>query len=258
MQGGRTVVFSDVHLSVKPEDAAHMQRFTGFLRGLAAPPTKRLIVLGDLFDFWFEYRHVVFSGYFDVLRAFADMRDAGTELIYVCGNHDFWAGRFLRDHLGFAIYSGPVTLDIEGQRVHAVHGDGINPADRSYRVYKCFARHPWVSGAFRLIHPDWAMAIAQAVSHGSRKWNSDRDPSTGSEVVPLREYAGRILAAGEADVVLCGHTHYAEKIVYPAPRGEGLYINTGDWMRSMTYVCAEDGDWRIERNTDEETGEAAT
>jgi UDP-2,3-diacylglucosamine hydrolase len=243
----RTVVFSDVHLSVKPEDAGHLERFTAFLRSLAAPETRRIVVLGDLFDFWFEYRQVVFSGYFEVLRALAELRDSGAELVYVCGNHDFWAGRFLRDHLGFTIYGDPVTLDFGPRRVHLAHGDGINPADRSYRAYKRFARHPWVVGAFRLIHPDWAMAIAQTVSHGSRKWNGDRDPSKGSEVQPLRDYAQDVLARGEADAVLCGHSHYPEQHAFPTPTGQGTYLNTGDWLRSRTYAVYEEGTWRIEK-----------
>jgi UDP-2,3-diacylglucosamine hydrolase len=232
----RTLLFSDVHLNVARDGRETMDAFTGFLRAIDPEETPRVVVLGDLFDFWFEYRHVVFSGYFDVLRAFARLTDAGTEIHFVCGNHDFWAGRFLRDDLGFIIYPDGATLELDDRRMLLVHGDGINPADRSYRVYKRVARWPWVVGAFRLLHPDWAMAVAQGVSRGSRHMTRADDVSHGPEAEALRAFAREQLARGEADVVVCGHAHFPEITPYPTPDGEGLYINTGDWLHHRSYV----------------------
>ena len=99
----KTLFLSDAHLSVAPGGKPAMDVFVAFLRQIDPNGVSRIIVLGDLFDFWFEYKHVIFSGYFDVLRAFADLRDAGVELHFVCGNHDFWAGRFLESQLGFTV-----------------------------------------------------------------------------------------------------------------------------------------------------------
>lgn len=231
----KTVVFSDVHLNVAEDGRGLMRDLTAFLRGIDPADTERIVVLGDLFDFWFEYRHVIFSGYFDVLRAFADLSDAGTEIHFVIGNHDFWAGRFLRDHLRFHIHQ-QLTLDIGGRRVLFVHGDGINPKDVGYRIYRRIARARPVVWLFGLIHPDWAMGIAQAVARGSRRLKNTDDLSKGSEVVPLREFAKRKLASGEADVVMCGHSHYPVVEEHPTPNGTGLYINTGDWLFHKTYV----------------------
>lgn len=235
-----TLVFSDVHLNVAADGREAMERFTRFLRWIDPASFPRIVIAGDLFDFWYEYRSAIFSGYFEVLRALADLRDGGAEFHFAVGNHDFWAGRFLRDELGFRIYDGPFTLDFGGLRTRIVHGDGINPADRSYRLYKRFARWRPVVGAFRLIHPDWAMGIAQGVSRGSRHMFQTEELSAGSEVAPQRTYAERTLGSGEADAVICGHTHYP---VLERLAG-GIYVNAGDWLYHRTYVTWSEGRFR--------------
>lgn len=232
----KTLIFSDVHLKVTPEEAPRRQQFIEFLRGISPEEYDRVVCLGDLFDFWFEYRHVVFSGYFEILRVFAEMRDAGIELHLVCGNHDFWAGRFLRDTLHFQIHPRGVILPLGEKRVLFVHGDGLNPADRSYRFYKRFARNRWVIACFRLLHPDFAMRIAQGVSHSSRTLQGEYDTSTGPEARALRAYGEGVIARGEADVVMCGHAHAPVCVACPGPGGEGFYVNTGDWVQHRSYV----------------------
>jgi UDP-2,3-diacylglucosamine hydrolase len=232
----KTLIFSDVHLKVTPEDRPRHAEFIDFLRGFPPGDFDRVVCLGDLFDFWFEYRHVIYSGYFEVLRAFADLRDAGVELHLICGNHDFWAGRFLQETLGFRIHPNTVDLPFGTQTAHFVHGDGINPGDHGYHVYKRIARNPWVIRAFRLLHPDWAMALAQGVSHGSRTLLAPPDPYHGAETRSLRAYARDRLASGAADVVLCGHAHAPLLEHHPTPGGTGIYINTGDWIGRRSHV----------------------
>ena len=239
----KTLIFSDVHLKVHPGEERQHREFVSFLRQFRPPEYDRIICLGDLFDFWFEYRHVIFSGYFDVLRAFADLRDAGVELHLICGNHDFWAGRFLREELGFQVHQDGVTLPLGSQRVQFVHGDGINPTDRSYRLYKRFARNPLVVSLFRAIHPDWAMALAQWVSHGSRSLLQEYDPATGPEARALAAYAETELRAGRADVVLCGHAHAPSRI----ESENGLYLNTGDWLQNRSYVIWDGAGFALHR-----------
>lgn len=241
----KTLAVSDVHLNVAPDGRETLAAFTRFLRGIDPDEVNRLIVLGDLFDFWFEYRHVVFSGYFEVLRAFADLNEAGVELHFVCGNHDFWAGRFLEESLGFRIYPQSATIAFDGLRAHLAHGDGINPRDRGYRLYKRIARWGLSVRAFRLLHPDWAMALAQGVSRGSRRMSRVPDVSQGPEVAPIRAYAERVLASGEADVVLCGHSHYPVRETFPTPTGTGLYLNTGDWLFHRSYVEWDGAEFRL-------------
>ena len=237
----QTLLFSDVHLKVTEAARERREAFVRFLRNIDPERFDRVICLGDLFDFWFEYRHVVFSGYFEVLRAFRDLHEAGVELHLVCGNHDFWGGRFLREDLGFHIHPDSVVLDFRGRRAHLVHGDGVCPDDHLYRVYKRIARNPLVVGAFRLIHPDWAMAIARAVSGGSRSLQKDYDPMTGPQAVALRAYGADLIARGSADIVICGHAH--------APTVEalegGVYVNTGDWVGHRSHVVFDGEDFHL-------------
>jgi UDP-2,3-diacylglucosamine hydrolase len=238
----KTVIFSDVHLNVAEDGRDLMGDLAAFLRRIDPGETERIVILGDLFDFWFEYKHVIFSGYFDVLRAFADLADAGVEIDFVIGNHDFWAGRFLTQHLRFKIHE-QLTLELGGRRVLFVHGDGINPRDVGYRIYKRIARARIVVRLFGLIHPDWAMGIAQGVARGSRRLKRVDDLSKGAEVKPLQEYAKRALREGKADVVMCGHSHYPVREEHPTPNGTGLYINTGDWLFHKSYVVWDGEDF---------------
>lgn len=233
----KTLIVSDIHLKAAPGDRPRHAEFIAFLKTFDPAEYTRVICLGDLFDFWYEYKSVIFSDYFEVLRAFAELRDEGVELHLICGNHDFWAGRFLRDDLGFHVHPNEVDLMFGDKRARLIHGDGINPADTRYRAYKAFARNPLVVGAFRLIHPDWAMGIAKAVSHGSRTFLKTPDPLNGPEATALREYAQRAIAAGETDVVICGHAHAMETREFPAPHGGmGLYLNTGDWLERRCHT----------------------
>jgi UDP-2,3-diacylglucosamine hydrolase len=241
----KTLIVSDVHLKVSALDQGEQAAFVDFLRGISADEYDRVICLGDLFDFWFEYRHAIFSDYFEVLRALAEMRDAGMELHLICGNHDFWAGRFLGETLGMHIHSESVTLPFGEEEVHFIHGDGINPADWKYHLYKQFARNRFVIGAFRLIHPDWAMAIARGVSHSSRTLKHVEDRGAGPEATSIAAYAAAVLGRGEADVVVCGHSHCQVSAEYATPTGTGLYINAGDWLENRAYVVWSAGEFTL-------------
>lgn len=241
----KTLVLSDVHLDAAKEGQERMGRFVAFLRQIDPSEVQRIIILGDLFDFWFEYKHVVFSGYFDVLRAFAALSDQGVRFDFVCGNHDLWAGRFLRDHLGFAVYPDRLETGVAGKRVLLVHGDGINEQDVSYRVYKRVVRARPIVWLFGLLHPDWAMAIARRVSNTNQRILQPPEVADGPEVQPLQEFARDVLARGEADVVMSGHSHHPVCEEYPGPDGTGLYINTGDWLGHRSYVECDGEGFRL-------------
>lgn len=240
----KTLLFSDVHLKTTVADQPHQKAFLDFLRNIDPEVFDRVICLGDLFDFWFEYSHAVFSGYFPILRAFAGLRDAGVELHLVCGNHDFWAGRFLETELGFNIHRTSVVLPFGEKRAHLVHGDGLNPRDKAYRLYKRFARNPLAIHAFRLIHPDWAMALARLASSHSRRLTHVADTAQGPEAQALKAYAREVLGRGEAEVVLCGHAHAPVREEFPMPNGMGLYLNTGDWLIHRSHVVW-DGEFNL-------------
>lgn len=233
----KALIVSDAHLNVAADGQQTRDAFEALLRSLDPHETRTVVFLGDVFDFWFEYRHAVFSGYFEILAAMRRLARSGVQMHFICGNHDFWAGRFLREHLGMQIHDR-VVLPFGEQRALFIHGDGIRHDDYSYRIYKRIARFGPVVWGFRLLHPDVAMGIAQFVSRGSRKMHAGKDPAEGSEVVPLREFARAAITRNEADVVFCGHSHYAETVPITTPDGRtGQYFNTGDFLWHRNYIA---------------------
>lgn len=190
-----------------------------------------LYIVGDLFDFWIEYRHAIRPIYFPVLGALRELVESGVEVHYCAGNHDFALGPFLSDTIGLIIHSDPVTLPMFGKQVHLFHGDGTLKKDVGYRILKKILRNPVNQRLFRLLHPDLGVALASFFSGSSRKFlgfliNEAR----------LSEYrvAARKILDNGADVVVFGHTHHPELTRFDDGK---IYCNTGEWIRRYTYAC---------------------
>ncbi len=234
---------------MKPEhaDEPSYASFVRFLRSVNPAETARLVCLGDLFDFWCEYKHVVFSGYFPVLRAFADLNDAGVALHLVCGNHDFWAGAFLETQLGFHVHREATRLPFGDTDALLLHGDGLNRRDYGYRLFKRIARNPWAMRFFRHVHPDTAMALAQFMSRSSRTLTQVDTPAEGPEAQCVRQHARRLLENGDAAIVICGHAHAPEVKRIPSADGEGLYVNPGDWPHHRSYIIFDGAEFHLQR-----------
>ncbi len=240
-----TILFSDVHLKGSKEEPSQQADFISFLHRIDPEKTERLICLGDLFDFWYEYRHVVFSGYFDVLRVFADLNDAGVELHLVCGNHDFWAGESLVNLTGLHLHHEPVRLPFGDKEALLLHGDGLNPKDRGYLLFKRIARNPLAINLFRRVHPDTAMAIARFLSRKSRSSLRVDTPAEGPEAHFVRAHAHQLLTDGNADILICGHAHAPLVEEVATPGGTGLYVNPGDWPNHRSYIVFEENEFRL-------------
>ena len=240
-----TILFSDVHLKVSDRDAPSRESFLAFLRSIDPDKTARVICLGDLFDFWYEYSHALFFGYFDVLRLLADLNDAGISLHLICGNHDFWAGNVLTEITGFHLHHEPVRLSFDKTEALLLHGDGLNPRDYGYRLFKGIARNKWAMRLFRRVHPDTAMAIAHFMSHSSRTLTGVEKPAEGPEAHFVREHAHKILQNGSASIVICGHAHAPAVEEVRTENGTGRYINPGDWQNHRSYVVFEAGQFSL-------------
>ncbi len=241
-----TLLFSDVHL--KPVIAADdaFSDFTAFLRQVNPDRIDRLICLGDLFDFWYEYRHVFFGAYFEVLRLLGNLREAGVELHLCCGNHDLWAGPQLKTLTGMHIYHAPVVLPFGGKQALLLHGDGLNPHDHGYLLFRRIARNRVAQRLFRLIHPDIAMAIAQHASRRSRAMAKAAHPADDPEIKAVREHARRLIAGGHAKIVICGHVHTPTIEPMEEDGFSGLYINPGDWPTHRSFVRFSGGEFHLE------------
>jgi UDP-2,3-diacylglucosamine hydrolase len=223
-------VISDIHLGGVP--SATERAFRAFLRHVGDNASE-LLINGDLFDFWFEYRSVILSQHFRVLGALADLRDAGIPVYFVGGNHDAWGGSFLRDELGIEVLAERAELELAGRRALVVHGDGLGEGDLGYRVLKRVIRHPLSVRAFRLLHPDLGTRIATRVSTTESKHGTPHlaDWSRAEQVEKwARAELGR---RPDLDLILAGHTH--TPAIREVESGR-YYINTGDWINHFSYL----------------------
>jgi len=242
--------FSDAHLGTKARHDDRQRQtmvldFLDYVRQHGAG----LYIVGDLFDFWFEYRHVIPSSNFPVLAKLYELSQSGIPIDYLAGNHDLWLGKFLQNELGVRIHHEGILRTIHGLKCFIIHGDGVAARDGGYRFMKRVFKNPMNIFLFRWLHPDLGVKLAKSLSHTSRQvkdnpysWEAD-----------YRAYAEARFAEG-FDTVIMGHTHkpLSEKI------GRHRFINLGDWMDHFTY-CEFDHDGpTLRRWPNGELFEAAT
>jgi UDP-2,3-diacylglucosamine hydrolase len=229
-------VFSDVHLGVTPPEVERsLLGFLDHLRGAAGS----VIINGDLFDFWFEWRTVMPRAGFKVLAALARVTELGTPILWIAGNHDCWGGDILTKDVGVTYHVGAWSGTVAGWQTRVDHGDGLRDVeDRRYRLLRGVLRHRWSIRAFRWLHPDLGSRIALGSSHASRTYRA-RDGGEG-----LRRVAHRQLEAmPETDLLIYGHSH-----VPHLERGaRGVYANAGTWMDDTTYLTIREDAVRLHR-----------
>lgn len=219
-------VLSDAHLGYA---GAEIERAViSFLRHVASHGGS-LIVDGDLWEFWFEWRTVIPRRAFRTAAALGDVVDAGVPVLMIAGNHDCWGGDVLQRDLGVDYRFGPVVESVAGWRTHLEHGDGLRPLeDRRYRALRRVLRHPLAIRSFRWVHPDIATRLASGSSQASRNYAA-RDHGRG-----LREAAARVAAADPSlELIVFGHSHVP---VLERPNGAAVYANAGSWLDAPTFL----------------------
>lgn len=219
-------IIGDTHLGVGAPDLE--RRLVGFLRHVPTQ-AKSLIINGDLFDFWFEWRTVIPRDHFRTLAALADLREAGMEILMVAGNHDCWGGEFLSRDVGIRYQLGAWEGVVAGWRARIDHGDGLRAReDRKYRALRRVLRHPLSKRVFRWLHPDWGTRLARGSSTASRTYRA-RDAGAG-----LRSVAQTTLEANpQLDLLVFGHSHVPA--LERTARGS-VYANAGSWLDAPTYL----------------------
>ncbi len=238
MSSPRALVASDAHLGAVP--AEQERRFLAFLDAVPGRADE-LVLAGDVFDFWFEWRHVIQEEHFPVLRRLADVVDAGVRVRMVGGNHDAWGGKFLERTVGLELVEGPIVTEVGGRRTFLAHGDGLAGGDLGYRILKKVIRSRPARTLFRALHPDLAIPLVRRISGTGEEVAAEGETAgvrTRAEV--LSDHADEVLRARpEVELVVLGHAHRAElREVEPGRH----YLNPGDWIRSFTYgVVSPDG-----------------
>lgn len=222
---------SDLHLGrLDPAADRRVERdFVDMLKAHEAE-VEALYLLGDVFDYYIEYRHVVPKGYARLQGLLAEWTDAGIPVTYVVGNHDPWHERYFQDELGVHVVFDEVETRHYGRRMHLAHGDLIPRGGRLRRTIEQLLRHPvpvWVYK--RLLPADLGIFLARSSSRALQ----EGDGKVNAEVVEcLRAYAQETIDAGRVDLVVLGHAHQAEHTCWAS----GSYINTGCWYRDRTFA----------------------
>lgn len=226
---------SDAHFGAPMgvSDEEKKRRLFDFGQSICKPGNS-LFILGDLFDFWFEWRKVIPKRHFRVLREIASWRDAGLDLYYVAGNHDFRLGGFLEKEIGFRTFADTMNFTAGGSKFHLFHGDGVQKSDSGYRFLKKVFRSSINQQLFLAFHPDLGIGLADWSSSKSRESNLLKNPSKAEE--DYIEYAEKKICEG-FDIVMMGHTH--RPILKELKNG--LYMNTGNWYRKFSHGMYKEG-----------------
>jgi len=219
--------FSDVHLGAgsKKEEQLKEERLIKFLNAIKHHASE-IYILGDLFDYWFEYKTVVPKGFYKLFTMFSELRDNGVRLFFIAGNHDYWIGNYFRDEFGMEIHYEPFEKVILGKRFYLHHGDGLIKNDVGYKILKCILRNRVNIVLYSWLHPDCSSKIARWSSRKSRNYTSNRQYEEDGMV----KFAAEKIKEG-FDFVVMGHNHQPGM----TPLGNGIYVNLGEWMEKPTY-----------------------
>ncbi|PYP57688.1 MAG: hypothetical protein DMD44_09630 [Gemmatimonadetes bacterium] len=226
----RVLVVADAHLGqVPPAVAAAFHRFLDAVPDLG----DALLINGDLFDFWFEYRAVIPRRHFGTIAKLHSVRTRGVPVTFVGGNHDRWGGDFLTKDLGIAFYAGEAEIDVAGRRAFVAHGDGLTEQHWSARLMHRVTRHAATIRLFRALHPDLGFWIAHQLSRKLADTTRDRAVLDRAERAQAR-YAEELLARRpDLQLAILAHTH--RPAIAELPNGRA-YVNPGAFLDGGRYA----------------------
>ncbi len=251
LPAGRKIYFaSDFHLGA-PNAAASRERERLIIKWLeeAEKDAQHIFLVGDLFDFWFEYKHVIPKGYTRIFGKLASLRDKGIGISVFIGNHDMWMDGYFEDELDIPVYYEPQTYTIGGKKFYIGHGDGLGPGDHGYKFLKKMFRNPVCRWLFSALHPAIGISMANYFSRKSRAATGQNlEHFLGEENEWLAIYSREVLQKEHFDYFIFGHRHLPLDIqVGP----ESRYINLGDWLNYFSYAVFDGTDTSLKFYTEE-------
>lgn len=242
----KTYFASDFHLGVDGRLPAR-ERERQIVRWLdaIAPEAEALYLVGDLFEFWFEYGSVVPKGFTRFLGKLAELRDAGLPIHVFTGNHDLWMFGYFEQELGIPVYHRPIQTTLHGKTFFIGHGDGLGPGDGGYKRMKKVFVHPLSQWLFRWFHPDLGTRLAGFSSQKSREAMPPEERYwLGEENEWLVQYANRKIEQGlEPDYFIFGHRHLP--VDWRLQNQRSRYLNLGEWMFACSYAEFDGHDLRL-------------
>ena len=236
-----TVYFlSDTHFTYHTDDIRERENRRSFLAFIESiHGAERLYLVGDIFDFWFEYRSVVPRYYAEIVASLAALAASGTRIFITGGNHDHWFGSYLPDVTGAEILPDRTLHELQGRRVLITHGDTLMPGDYGYKALKVVIRSRPVIALARLVHPDLLYSFAALFSRSSKKITHRRTLAWADTLTAMAE---REFFAGGNDVLVMGHIHLPRLRRF----GERTFVILGDWETHRSYLRMRGGELGLE------------
>ena len=225
---------SDLHLGV-PNREKSLVREKLFVQWLdeIKNDAEAIYLVGDIFDFWFEYKKAVPKGYVRLLGKLAEISDSGIPIHIFTGNHDMWLFDYLEDEINAHIYRKPIEISMKGKRFFISHGDGLGPGDNGYILIKKIFKNKLCQWLFERIHPNLGISIAQYWSKKSRIANGEKDESYYGEKEWLTQFCKEKMKTIEVDYFIFGHRHLPLEVDLG---NNTIYINLGEWVNYNSYA----------------------
>ena len=241
MPGTKTYFLSDFHLGAKYIDNPRKQeqRIVSFLESIRND-AKEIYLLGDILDYWFEYRYVVPKGYVRFFGKIAELADSGIKIYWFIGNHDIWIFDYLPSELGVEIVDGSQIKQIDGKTFFIAHGDGLGDESRSFRMLRALFRNRFCQRLYAGIHPRWTVPFALNWSRSNRVNGEDR-PFGCDE--PLQRFVTNYKEDQKIDYFVFGHRHVA---VDKSIGNNSRLIILGDWIKLYSYAVYDGNDLRLQ------------
>tara|TARA_R110000868_G_scaffold136776_2_gene349850 strand:+ start:1519 stop:2289 length:771 start_codon:yes stop_codon:yes gene_type:complete len=232
---GKKIYFaSDNHLGAPAYEVSlpREKKFVSWLDEIKQDAAA-IFLLGDLFDFWFEYKTVVPKGFTRTLGKLAELSDSGIPVYYFVGNHDLWMTDYFEKELNIPVYHNPKEFILNNTLFFIGHGDGLGPGDKGYKRMKKVFTNPFFKWLFRWIHPDVGMRIGHYLSVKNKLISGDDDAKfLGEDKEWLAQYSKKKLEEKHRDIFVFGHRHLPLEI---SISNNSKYINLGDWISHYTY-----------------------
>jgi len=236
---GKTYFFSDIHLGL-PDAERSREREIKLVKLLdeIRQDAENLYLVGDIFDFWWEYKHVVPRGYVRFLGKIAELADAGINVYFFTGNHDIWMKDYFTKELGVTVFHAAQSLDIQSKKIHIAHGDGLGPGDKIYKNLKKIFTNSALQWLYSRLHPNFAFGLAFLWSHTRRK-KETYIKFAGADKEYLFLYSKEILKTEHFDYFLFGHRHIP---LIQNLTSNSFIANIGEWLHNFTFLELSEGE----------------
>ncbi len=243
MTRNKTYFISDIHLGL-PNHQKSLERerqLVDWLKSIQAE-TEALYLMGDVFDFWYEYKWVVPKGYVRFLSAIAEFTDQGIPVYFFTGNHDIWAFDYLEKELGVQIIRKPVTHIIHQRSFHLAHGDGLGPKDYVFKALRKVFHSKTAQFLFSRLHPNFALWLGNTWSRKKRYSEEDmHNRFLGEDKEWLILYTKEMQKKQPADYYIFGHRHLALNLMID----HAQFVNLGEWIHQFTYAVFDQKELKL-------------